>query len=201
MIGIGAPGKFIADAGLDIELYDNMPHDDFKRFLLSLDNAIGLIPLDDSKFSSCKSEIKFVDYSLCNIVSVCSSVPPYSDTVLDKQTGFLVNNDTESWYKAILILAKSKEMRIEVAQVAKKHCLENYAMEKSADKWQELFESMKLQKIAFSRNYLIRQKRIYRAKLITSHLFDKTSFSLARDLVSKYGFLGFVKRFAIYFFK
>ena len=110
LIGIGAPGKFIADAGLDIELYDNMPHDDFKRFLLSLDNAIGLIPLDDSKFSSCKSEIKFVDYSLCNIVSVCSSVPPYSDTLLDKQTGFLVNNDTESWYKAILILAKSKEI-------------------------------------------------------------------------------------------
>lgn len=198
LIGIGAPGKFIANAGIAIELYENMSHEEFKKFLVSLNNTIGLIPLDDSKFSSCKSAIKFVDYSLSDVVSVCSFVPPYSDTVINGQTGILVNNDTESWYAAILMLAKSETLRSNLTKSAKQYCLENFALERSAETWQELFLSLGINKKKVSYDSFLYQLKVYRLKLILSHIFNKSSYFEAIKLIKKYGLVGFTKRFLGY---
>jgi glycosyltransferase involved in cell wall biosynthesis len=198
LIGIGPPGKFIENAGIKIELHENMPHESFKKFLTLQKNAIGLIPLDDSKFSSCKSAIKFIDFSLSDVVSICSDVSPYSDTVINGKTGILVNNDVESWYNAIIELGKSKEYRFNLAKVAKDYCLENFALDKSAEKWQELFLSLNISKQKIPINYLLRQNRIYRANLIISHAFDKSSYLQAIVLFKKYGLVEFTKRFFRY---
>ncbi|MBW2286135.1 MAG: methyltransferase domain-containing protein, partial [Deltaproteobacteria bacterium] len=64
LIGIGPPGKYLAEQGLEIDVRENMDYEKFKAFLASTDNAVGVIPLDDSEFSACKSAIKYVDYSL-----------------------------------------------------------------------------------------------------------------------------------------
>ena len=199
LIGIGPPGKFIENAGFKIELHENMPHEVFKKFLTLQKNAIGLIPLDDSKFSSCKSAIKFIDFSLSDVVSICSDVPPYSDTVTNGKTGVLVNNDVESWYNAIIELGKSKEHRFNLTKAAKDYCLENFALDKSAEKWQELFSSLSISKQKIPTDYLLRQNRIYRVNLIISHAFDKSSYLQAIELIKKYGVVNFTKRFFKYF--
>lgn len=199
LIGIGPPGKLFEKAGLKIQVNENMSYEKFKKFLTSKKNAIGLIPLEDSKFSSCKSAIKFVDFSLSDVVSICSAVPPYSDVVINGKTGVLVNNDVESWYHAIMEVGKSNEFRLELARSAKDYCLKYFSIDRSAEKWQELFLSLNLGEQKLSKDYLLRQYRIYRTNLIVSHLLDKSSYLKALELVRKYGVVNFTKRFFKYF--
>ena len=198
LIGIGPPGRLLADAGLKIELHDNMTHEDFKKFISIQSNAIGLIPLDDSKFSSCKSAIKFVDYSLSGMVSLCSNVPPYSDVVINGTTGILVSNDIQSWYDAIMLLGESSELRLRLSNAANDYCLKNFSLDKSAESWQKLFSSLNIIKHQIPFGYLIGQNKIYRAQLILAYLFDKSSYLLAIELIKKNGVANFSRRFFNY---
>lgn len=194
LIGIGAPGRYISSCGLNIKLHENMLHNEFKQFLLSLNNPIGLIPLDSSKFSSCKSAIKFVDYSLAKIVSVCSSVPPYSDVITNWKTGVLVSNDSESWYDAILTLAQSKDLRLNIVAKAEACCLEEFSLKTSAEKWQKLFLSLDFSAPRVSNIYLSKQIRVYKLKLVGSHLLNKSSYSHVIKVIKRDGLNKFTKR-------
>jgi hypothetical protein len=78
IVAIGPPGEALQAAGVPVARIDMLPYEDFQRFISTQHNSIGLIPLDDSHFSSCKSAIKYVDYALSGI-PVRSNVPPYAD--------------------------------------------------------------------------------------------------------------------------
>lgn len=194
LIGIGAPGKSIADAGLKITLYDNMTHGDFKEFISGLDNAIGLIPLDDSKFSSCKSAIKFIDYSLCGMVSICSAVPPYTDVVDNDKTGLLAANDEESWYGSVMRLAKSRELREELVATAHALCMENFSTRVSADSWQRLFESLRIDLTRRSSQNSTAYRKTRRLSLLMQYLMDASTYRQALRIFKQDGVAGIKKR-------
>ncbi len=139
IVGIGPPGKAIRDAGVPINCVDNLPYEQFLWFVGGMDNPVGLIPLDDSVFSGCKSPIKYFDYSMCGVVSVCSNVPPYSDFVQHGVTGLLVNDTAESWYGAVKQLAASPASRQRLAAAASAYCANEYPLSRAADAWQEVF--------------------------------------------------------------
>ncbi|MEN8257636.1 MAG: methyltransferase domain-containing protein [Thermodesulfobacteriota bacterium] len=136
IIGIGPPGEFLDKAGIPITCIENLPYQSFLDFIVAHDNAIGIIPLDMSIFSSCKSAIKFLDYGSCGVVSVCSNVPPYNDVVQNEITGVLVDNDEHAWYEAIRRLVLDPEGRAIMASAARKFCRDHYSLSQSADKWQ-----------------------------------------------------------------
>ncbi len=142
IVAIGPPGEFLANTGLNIRRVDNMPYAAFKAFVASVDNGIGLIPLDESLFSSCKSPIKFFDYSLAGIPSICSNVAPYAEHIVNGENGFLVENATESIYSAIEYLALSHSARTKVSQNAFNYVLNNFSLRMAADAWQELFAKL-----------------------------------------------------------
>jgi len=139
IIGIGPPGQFLKKTGLPVENLPNMQYDEFKSFLMSCSNAIGIIPLDDSNFSACKSAIKYIDYSLAGIPSVCSAVPPYSDVVRNEVTGLLVPNKKDAWYSALKHLALSPDERQQLATNARQFCTQSFSMQVAADAWQQVF--------------------------------------------------------------
>jgi len=143
LVGIGPPGAFLTDAGLAVTCYDNMPYDQFHVFLASLDNAIGIIPLDDSVFSACKSAIKFIDYALTGIPAVCSAVPPYSDVVEHGVTGILVTNAVDAWYAAVKRLAHTTTARQKLAAAAQEYCRISCGLDRAADGWNEVFTTVK----------------------------------------------------------
>ena len=118
VVVIGPPGDAFERAGIKVNRVPNMAYAEFKKFIRTLDNPIGVIPLDDSLFSSCKSPIKYFDYSLAGIPVICSNVPPYSDVLVDRVTGLLVDNETAIWIAAIETLAQSVEDRILIADHA-----------------------------------------------------------------------------------
>jgi glycosyltransferase involved in cell wall biosynthesis len=139
---IGPLGEYLENAGLTIKRAANMRYYDFKEFVASINNGIGLIPLDDSLFSSCKSAIKYFDYSLAGIPSVCSNVPPYSDHIINGKNGFLVENTVESWFVAIDLLVLNHTLRAEISESATHYVHHNYDWKTAANAWQTLIAPM-----------------------------------------------------------
>jgi glycosyltransferase involved in cell wall biosynthesis len=136
LLGIGPPGDYLRQAGLEVECLPTMRYAPFQALLAGLDNAIGIIPLDRSRFSACKSAIKFVDYSLAGIPSVCSDVPPYSDVARDGATALLAANDEAAWVAAIARLTGDAATRRRLADAAHSLCREDRSLARAAQAWQ-----------------------------------------------------------------
>ncbi|MFZ2268215.1 MAG: methyltransferase domain-containing protein [Azonexus sp.] len=144
VIGIGPPGQYLASHGIEVQQYDNMPYEDFFRFLSLLANAIGVIPLDGSLFSSCKSPVKFFDYSMAGLPSVCSNVQPYSDVIKNGENGYLVDNETSGWISALEALIVQSELRVKVSENARLFVAKSHNLNIAADAWAEVFESLNI---------------------------------------------------------
>jgi len=108
----------------NIIFYDNMSYPNFLNFLSKQENAIGLIPLDKSEFSSCKTPIKYINYAASNIPSICSNVKPYNEIIENKLNGFLANNSDE-WIKYFHLL-KDTNIRKTILMNAKKKITEQF---------------------------------------------------------------------------
>lgn len=136
LVAVGPPGEYLESEGLPVERYPNMDYSAFRAFAASLQDAVGVIPLDDSPFSACKSAIKFMDYALAGIPSICSAVPPYSDVVRDGETGLLAKNTAESWLKELKLACASLELRRALAANAQREVVEQWSLSRTADAWQ-----------------------------------------------------------------
>jgi len=139
---IGPPADYLESFGIKITRSDLVSHTDFKKLLSSLINPVGLIPLDDSVFSSCKSPIKFFDYALAGMPVICSNVSPYSDYVVNGETGFLVENNTDSWVAAILKLGDSFELRQVLAKNAIEYVKLAFSLNVAGDAWQSVVNEL-----------------------------------------------------------
>ena len=62
--------------GLPLRALPLLPMDRFLPTLAALPNPVGLLPLDDSAFSRCKSAVKFFDYTMAGIPCVCAGRLP-----------------------------------------------------------------------------------------------------------------------------
>ena len=142
LIGIGPPGEYLAAQGIPIERNKNLSYESFRLFLQSLPSAIGLIPLNDSRFNSCKSAIKFLDYAQAGVVSICSEVPPYTDVVEDRKTGRLAPNTTEAWKQAIIDLVDDSQQRQDLARAAHRAANNEWGSRNAAIAWQSLVEHL-----------------------------------------------------------
>jgi hypothetical protein len=88
--------------------------------------------------------VKFLDYALAGIPTVCSDVPPYSDFVTDGQNGILCANTEDEWYQAIRTLVLSASRRTEMANAARQFAQSAYPMKHAADMWNEVLSSTRV---------------------------------------------------------
>lgn len=92
---------------------------------------IGIAPLVDTRFTRCKSSIKWLEYSMFKIPTVASRVYPYfidvmgRKTVEDGKTGLLCR--VNEWKDKLEKLILDKEFRIKLGEQAYEHV---------KDKWQ-----------------------------------------------------------------
>ena len=150
IISIGPISAQLKKAGIRIDEYSNFNHHEFKNFISSIDNAIGLIPLNSSLFNSCKSPIKFFDYSNCGIPSICSNVPPYSQVIKTNFSGLLAENTKKSWTKNIYRLIKDENMRSLLSKNAMIDIKQNYNIGRNVNSWNKLFSSIKISNISLN---------------------------------------------------
>lgn len=198
VIAIGPPGERLENSGIRIEKYSNFGHAEFKNFVASINNGIGLIPLDSSEFSSCKTAVKYFDYSVCGIPSICSNVLPYKNVVENGVTGILVENTAREWVRAIEQLIFSHELRTSLVNAAKKNVFMHHNLGVTARNWCNLFNSLDIQHArsiteisavpSFKRNYL------EVTKFATCHVLKLDSYIKLFRILSRYGVSGLYER-------
>jgi glycosyltransferase involved in cell wall biosynthesis len=110
---------------------------------------IAIAPLEDNSFTRCKSDIKFLDYSALGIAGIYSRVAPYEKTVRHLETGYLANNSTEDWVKALDLLLKDDSLRQKLARRAKEYVLSARMLKQCAKNWHKAILSIVNQRNAF----------------------------------------------------
>jgi len=102
-----------------------------------VDLDIGLIPLADIEFNKSKSNLKWLNTSICKAVPVVSDVHCYSE-VEDQKTGFKIYND--KWYDVLEQLINNKWLIEEMKNKCYEHVLQNYTWQHAKWKQEEVYE-------------------------------------------------------------
>jgi O-antigen biosynthesis protein len=200
ILGIGPPGDFLVKSGLNIEKIQNMPYLNFKSFVASVDNGIGVIPLDDSLFSSCKSPIKYFDYSVAGIPVICSDVPPYSDHIICGENGLLASNTTEAWFSALENLVLSHSTRTKYVESANSYVNENYSIGVAAMTWERLILSLRKEgpiarpKILYSQPHETPVLSKNSLRWIASKATSPAAYIKALKTIKNHGLSGLINR-------
>ena len=196
VVVIGPPGDAFERADIKFDRVPNMSYSEFKKFIRTLHNPIGIIPLDDSLFSSCKSPIKYFDYSLAGIPVICSNVPPYSDVVENDVTGVLVINDTNNWIEAIEQLVMSISDRKKIAEQAFSYVEKDYSFVQAVHNWDLLFHKLRFGSFDSSSSTVASPfaRKIALTKYLISHLFSYNSYKAAIRILKRDGWKGFTSR-------
>lgn len=197
LVVVGPIDKALAKGDLAFERLPILSYMEFKELLQTLINPIGLIPLDDSVFSSCKSPIKFFDYAAAQIPAICSDVPPYNDYIQNSHTGLLVKNDDQAWTHAIEILINSVEDRNRLSLAARAYTLETHLENRAGDAWQQLIETLNIDRTevpGLIEASLLRVKPNINTRWIVSKLLQRRTYGRLRQILKEEGFNGIKKK-------
>jgi glycosyltransferase involved in cell wall biosynthesis len=83
-----------------------------------------------------------MEYSMVNMASVASNIPPYSTVMKDGETGLLCNEDEKQWEDAIDRLILDKSLRQTLASNAKEEVLKNHNIHTKVHLWQEAYANL-----------------------------------------------------------
>ncbi len=104
--------------------------------------TIGLVPLEESKFHSFKSNIKYLDLGAYAIPAVFSDVPPYRDSIRQGTTGLLAPNTRDGWFSAIDRLVSQPELRETIGQAAFADVAANYHQDDRLSQWYSIMAAL-----------------------------------------------------------
>lgn len=141
-------GGFNADDNVEEDWFkavelppNNMDFEKFMPWLSeTVDWDIAVVPLEDSSFNQCKSELKFIELAVLAIPGVYSDMCVYDSVVEDGVNGFLANGDDE-WIDKIEKLILDKSLRKNIRRNALDSVLSNYKMEDRVSLWDDILSN------------------------------------------------------------
>lgn len=101
-----------------IDYKEGMPLEEYRKFMREQCFHIGLAPLNEDEFSSCKYFNKFIEYTIVGVVGIYTKCRPYTYVVRDRVNGFLADNTDEAWFKKICEAIDDKEKRLNCLETA-----------------------------------------------------------------------------------
>lgn len=122
-------------AGLLHQALPLLPRSAFLDTLAALPNPLGLMPLDDSAFSRCKSAVKYFDYAMAGIPSLCADRSPYADVLHHGHDGWLCGDDAAAWSAALQDALGSAHRRQAVADAARRLVLARHGPAQQDAAW------------------------------------------------------------------
>jgi glycosyltransferase involved in cell wall biosynthesis len=151
MVGISAEdGLGLAFRGLPVQILRAEAVAEYPAFVRwMLDHIqwdMGVAPLVDNPFTRCKSDIKFLDYSLMGIPGIYSEVESYRTTVKPGETGLLAGERSAAWYEELCRLADDSDLRAHIRQNAFRHVHRERVLEHCVSQWQRV-----IQEVAFGK--------------------------------------------------
>ncbi len=115
-------------------------YDAFARRLQTNPMDIALVPLEDTPFNRCKSNIKWLEYSACGIAGIYSDLAPYNSCVANGKTGVLVGNTTREWFQVIDELIQNPARRNTLGLAARQEVLSNYTLASKAHLYGDVYQ-------------------------------------------------------------
>lgn len=171
IVTIGAISNTVKNHGIKTESYEILEQDAFMQLIGSFINPIGILPLDDSEFSSCKSPIKYFDYTVAAIPTIASNVSPYKDVIRNNQTGILTENSSAAWIEAIEKLIQSFERRSSIIQAATTQVKNNHSLSVTIEGWRKILANAELQPIP--RGFFYNKIQLFLARIEKIIVFIK----------------------------
>ncbi len=114
----------------------------YHQVLSTIPADIGICPIHDIRFNYSKSNLKYLEQSINDMVVVCSNVENYKKTVIHGETGLLANNTEKDWYNKLNFLIENAEERKRMRENAKKFVIENYDMSKNVQLWLDCYNKV-----------------------------------------------------------
>jgi glycosyltransferase involved in cell wall biosynthesis len=96
---------------------------------------LAIAPLEDTPFTRCKSDLKFLDYGALGIPGVFSRVPSYESTVRHLESGYLAENTPEAWSTGLRQLLDDDALRRRIAANARRFVSEHRTLATCAGRW------------------------------------------------------------------
>ncbi len=103
-------------------------YESYAQALQSTRMDLAVVPLVDNRFNSCKSNIKWLEFSACGVAGVYSDLAPYNTCIRPGQTGLLAGNSTLDWFNTIDSLVSNASLRVNIAQQARQEVLSSYSL-------------------------------------------------------------------------
>lgn len=117
----------------------------YKEYANTLMNSnfdFAIAPLEGNVFNHCKSNIKFLEYSICGYAGIYSAVGPYIDSIVPNETGVLVKNTTNEWIRAMELLINNPELRHTLGRNAFQHVKTNYTHKEKSKEWYKFYSQI-----------------------------------------------------------
>lgn len=118
---------------------------DYKSYaaiLKGLDIQAALVPLENTRFNNCKSNIKWLEYSASGITGVFSNLTPYSSCIRNGETGLLVNDSENDWFQGMKQLVENPASATLMIENARCEVREHYSIESMSDKYLAVFNDL-----------------------------------------------------------
>lgn len=164
---------------------------EFPQHLADFDFDIAVAPLFDNQFNRCKSNIKWLEFSMLEIPMVASDVLPYKDIEHGK-TGFIAKNHAD-WVKYLSKLIESEELRRKIGKQAKKEVLKNWTIDKFLPLYTNLINELTMEKditvisaIAGGKDELLEQPKSDRAEYLAFMEDGHSEFWKVKPICKKF---------------
>jgi len=148
IVGVAARAETLAALdGLPVEIVCPRPEEiTYPLFMLWFTSRlrwdVAIAPLRDTPFNQCKSDIKFLDYSAMGAAGVYSRVPAYESTVQHLESGWLAENEPDSWAEALEALVTQDELRACLAGNALRYLYGERVLARCAHRWPEALDAL-----------------------------------------------------------
>lgn len=142
LVGVVADSAVIESfAGLPVSVLDVGGHVEYPAFAQWMSRTVrwdlAVAPLEVDTFTRCKSDIKFLDYSILGIPGIYSRGPVYGPTVRHLETGYLADNDARSWEEGLELMLTDDALRQRIARAAQDYTLSERTLLRRAADWRE----------------------------------------------------------------
>lgn len=118
---------------------------DYKSYaaiLQRLDVQAALVPLENTTFNNCKSNIKWLEYSASGIVGLFSNIMPYSSCIRNGETGLLINDSKDDWFQGMKQLVENPASAAVIIDNARSEVREHYSNELISDKYHQVLTDL-----------------------------------------------------------
>jgi glycosyltransferase involved in cell wall biosynthesis len=126
---------------LDVDIMPWIKPDLFFDRFSRLHYDIGVIPLENTQFNRCKSNIKWLECSYYNIPCVVENITPYKEHITHTKNALLFNTGDEL-YTALIYLIKNKQLRDFISSSANRYVVSNFNIDKYINKRISLYNKL-----------------------------------------------------------